>query len=115
MPRASRACDHARPAEAARTSLPHTGSPLADAPVGRSMWAGGSVGSSAGTEGGVLVDSTTPTLCSLAGASVGCQGHDEASISSAARSPIATDGAYVLDAVTVGMIDASATRSPSTP
>ena len=38
-----------------------------------------------------------------------------ARIISAAFSPIITDGAFVLPVVTVGMIDASATRSPSMP
>src|SRR5688500_2605545 len=36
-------------------------------------------------------------------------------IMSAARSPITTQGAMVLPTVILGMIDASATRSPSTP
>ena len=38
-----------------------------------------------------------------------------ASRNSAARSPIMIDGAFVLPVVTIGMIDASATRRPSMP
>ena len=43
----------------------------------------------------------------------GKQGHP--SIIAAARAPIIIDGALVLPVVTDGMIDASATRRPSTP